>query len=58
MLWFPESNCGKRGEEDIPILSISLWLQFFLDSLANVDEAVTVVRDDTSRLVSCITATC
>jgi penicillin V acylase-like amidase (Ntn superfamily) len=56
MLWLAESDYGKR-DENIPGLSISLWLQFFLDNFANVDEAVTFVQDHTFQLLPCITGT-
>lgn len=45
MLWLAESDYGKR-DENIPGLSVSLWLQFFLDNFANVKEAVTYVEND------------
>jgi penicillin V acylase-like amidase (Ntn superfamily) len=44
LLWLVESDYGKR-DESIPGLSISLWLQFFLDNFATVREAVEYVQD-------------
>jgi penicillin V acylase-like amidase (Ntn superfamily) len=56
MLWLAESDYGKR-DENIPGLSISLWLQFFLDNFAKVDEAVVFVQDHPFQLLPCITGT-
>jgi penicillin V acylase-like amidase (Ntn superfamily) len=56
MLWLAESNYGKR-DESIPGLSISLWLQFFLDNFATVDEAVTFVQDHPFQLLPCTAGT-
>ena len=56
MLWLAESDFGKR-DENIPGLSISLWLQFFLDNFAKVDEAVAFVKDHPFQLLPCITGT-
>ncbi len=39
MLFLAESNYGMRDPRN-PGLSLSLWLQFFLDSFATVEEAV------------------
>jgi penicillin V acylase-like amidase (Ntn superfamily) len=56
MLWLAESDYGKR-DENIPGLSISLWVQFFLDNFANVNEAVTFVREQPFQPLPCITGT-
>ena len=52
MLWLAESDYGIR-DENIPGLSISLWLQFFLDSFATVVEAVAYVEDHQFQLLPC-----
>jgi len=39
LLWLAESEYGKR-ESERPGLSVSLWLQFCLDSFGNVQQAV------------------
>jgi penicillin V acylase-like amidase (Ntn superfamily) len=50
MLWLAESDYGER-DESIPGLSISLWLQFFLDNFATVSEAVNYVQDQPFQLL-------
>ena len=44
MLWLAETDYGKR-DESIPGLSLSLWLQYFLDNFASVNEAVDFVQN-------------
>lgn len=39
MLWLAESDYGKF-DLDRPSLSVGLWLQFYLDNFATVDEAI------------------
>jgi penicillin V acylase-like amidase (Ntn superfamily) len=56
MLWLAESDYGKRDEK-IPGLSVSLWLQFFLDKFANVEEAVTYVENHPFQIIPCIVGT-
>lgn len=56
MLWLAESDYGRR-DENVPGLSISLWLQFFLDNFANVDEAVAFVQDHPFQILPCIAGT-
>lgn len=56
MLWLAESDYGKR-DENIPGLSVSLWLQFFLDNFANVKEAVTYVENDPFQILPCVVGT-
>lgn len=53
MLQLTGSDYGKR-DETIPGLSLSLWLQFFLDNFARVDEAVDFVQDRPFQLLPCI----
>ncbi|EEO28234.2 linear amide C-N hydrolase [Oxalobacter paraformigenes] len=50
LLFLAESDYGKpqKGEE---VLSLSLWLQYFLDNYASVDEAVRAQRQNPLRLV-------
>jgi len=50
MLWLAESDYGKC-DENIPGLSISLWLQLFLDNFATVNEAVSFVQDHPFQLL-------
>lgn len=56
MLWLAESDYGKR-DDNSPGLSVSLWLQFFLDNFANVDEAVAFVQDHPFQILPCIVGT-
>lgn len=49
-LWLVESDYGKR-DESVPGLSISLWVQFFLDNFATVKEAVMYVQDHPFQIV-------
>lgn len=56
MLWLAESDYGKR-DKSIPGLPISLWLQFFLDSFANVKEALGYVEGHPFQLLPCIAGT-
>jgi penicillin V acylase-like amidase (Ntn superfamily) len=56
MLWLAESEYGKR-DENVPGLSISLWLQFFLDNFADVEEAVTYVENHPFQILPCIVGT-
>lgn len=53
MLWLPESDYSKRDEN----ISVSLWLQFFLDNFANVKEAVTYVENDPFQILPCVVGT-
>lgn len=39
LLWLTEADYGKRNNK-FPALSLSLWLQFYLDNFATVNEAV------------------
>jgi len=39
MLYLPETSVGPR-DESLPGLSMSLWVQYYLDQFATVDEAV------------------
>ena len=43
LLWLAESDYGVR-DENIPGLSLSLWLQYFLDNFAYVNEAINYVE--------------
>ncbi|MFZ1876699.1 MAG: linear amide C-N hydrolase [Nitrososphaeraceae archaeon] len=56
MLWLAESDYGRRNE-NIPGLSVSLWLQFVLDNFANVDEVVTYVENHPFQILPCIVGT-
>jgi penicillin V acylase-like amidase (Ntn superfamily) len=44
LLWLAESDYGQR-DENLPGLSLSLWLQYFLDNFAYVNEAVNYVEN-------------
>jgi penicillin V acylase-like amidase (Ntn superfamily) len=50
LLWLAESDYGKR-DENIPGLSLSLWLQYFLDNFAYVKEAVNYVENHPFQLL-------
>jgi penicillin V acylase-like amidase (Ntn superfamily) len=54
--WIAESDYGKR-DDNIPGLSITLWLQFFLDNFASVDEAVAFVQDHPFQILPCVAGT-
>jgi penicillin V acylase-like amidase (Ntn superfamily) len=56
MLWLAESDYGKR-DENIPGLSVSLWLQLFLDNFATVNEAVSFFQEHPFQLVPVIAGT-
>jgi penicillin V acylase-like amidase (Ntn superfamily) len=56
LLWLAESDYGKRDER-IPGLSISLWLQFFLDNFATVKEAVAYVGKHPFQILPCVVGT-
>jgi len=49
-LWLSQSDYGER-DESTPGLSASLWVQFFLDNFATVNEAVTNVKDHPFQLL-------
>ena len=51
LLWLAESDYGKR-DESVPGLSVGLWLQYFLDNFASVDEAVNFVKNHPFRLLT------
>ena len=50
-MWLAESDYGKR-DESVPGLSVGLWLQYFLDNFASVDEAVNFVENHPFRLLT------
>jgi penicillin V acylase-like amidase (Ntn superfamily) len=56
LLWLAESDYGKRDER-IPGLSISLWLQFFLDNFASVKEAVAYAENNPFQILPCVVGT-
>ena len=51
LLWLAESDYGMR-DENIPGLSLSLWLQYFLDNFASVNEALNSVENHPFQLLS------
>lgn len=55
-LWLADSDYGKRDEK-IPGLSISLWIQFFLDNFATVNDAVKYVEKNEFQLLPVIVGT-
>jgi penicillin V acylase-like amidase (Ntn superfamily) len=56
LLWLAESDYGKRDEK-IPGLSISLWLQFFLDNFATVKETAAYVKNYPFQILPCVVGT-
>jgi choloylglycine hydrolase len=56
MLWLAESDYGKR-DENILGLSVSNWLQFFLDNFETVNEAVTFVQNRPFQMLPCTVGT-
>jgi choloylglycine hydrolase len=54
VLWLTESDYGKR-DENVPGLSIGLWVQYFLDNFASVKEAVQFVRKTPFQIVTTTT---
>lgn len=51
LLFLAESDYGKPPE-NAKVLSLSLWLQYFLDNYATVDEAVRAQRQNPLHLIS------
>lgn len=51
LLWLAESRYEDRDKSK-PGLTIAAWVQYFLDSFATVDEAVTEVQKNKFQLVS------
>lgn len=49
LLWFSESDYGTPTPES-PTLSISLWVQYFLDNFATVEEAVQALSGEPFKL--------
>ncbi len=50
LLYLVESDYGKR-DEAIPAMSVSLWLQYFLDNFETVDEAIKHMEHHPFQLV-------
>ena len=50
-MWLAESDYGKR-DENVPGLSVGLWLQYFLDNFVSVDEAVNFVKNQPFQLLT------
>ncbi len=50
-LWLTESEYGTRDEK-LPGLSIGLWVQYFLDNFATVEEAVEFVQKTPFQIVT------
>jgi choloylglycine hydrolase len=51
LLWLAESGYGTR-DENLPGLSIGLWVQYFLDNFSTVSEAVEFTRNTPFQLVT------
>jgi choloylglycine hydrolase len=51
LLFLAESDYGKPPE-NAKVLSLSLWLQYFLDNYATVDEAIRAKRQSPLHLIS------
>ena len=51
LLWLPGSEYPVR-DPNVPGLSIAIWVQYMLDNFATVDEAVSVIDENTFQLVS------
>jgi penicillin V acylase-like amidase (Ntn superfamily) len=49
MLYLPETSVAQRDESQ-PGLSMSLWVQYYLDSFATVAEAIEATRDNPYQL--------
>lgn len=50
LLYLAESDYGK--DDGLPVMSISLWLQYVLDNFATVSEAVNELKQDKFRLAN------
>jgi len=50
-LWLTESEYGRRDEK-LPGLSIGLWVQYFLDNFATVNEATEFVQETPFQIVT------
>jgi choloylglycine hydrolase len=56
MLYLPETSVAPR-DETIPGLSMSMWLQYYLDQFATVDEAVKTLKLEPYQLLMAIEPT-
>jgi choloylglycine hydrolase len=56
MLYLPETKTGPRDEK-IPGLTISLWLQYYLDNFATVKEAVDALKTQPYQLLMAVEPT-
>lgn len=52
LLYLAESDYGNYKDNNLPILSISLWLQYVLDNFANVNEAVAELQKNAFQIVA------
>lgn len=50
LLYLAESDYGDYKQNNLPILSISLWMQYVLDNFANVNEAVEQLQKNTFQI--------
>lgn len=51
MLYLDESDYGKPSG-DKPVMSVSIWAQYVLDSFATVSEAVDALRQEQFQIVA------
>ena len=51
LLWLPETEYPVR-DQNKPGLAITIWVQYMLDNFATVEEAVSVIDEDTFQVVS------
>ncbi|TVQ63642.1 MAG: linear amide C-N hydrolase [Phycisphaerales bacterium] len=56
MLYLPETNTGERNES-LPGMSMSLWVQYYLDNFATVEEAVRSTREEPYQLLMTVEPT-
>ena len=52
LLYLAESQYGNPADSKLPLLSISLWLQYVLDNFATVNEAVTALQTEPFEIVA------
>ena len=53
MLYLPETTCAPRDER-VPGLSMSVWVQYYLDQFATVDEAIKALKTEPYQLLMAV----
>lgn len=50
LLFLPETEYTRQGEDNRPIMGLSIWTQYILDNFATVDEAVAELSKQSFRI--------